>query len=101
MTVTLSCSSRRLRTTAFDDLVQQHDDGDDHELRPPGHSVGSPARSASTHRSQMPDHSGSLRTRGTKRQQRSHFTPGAFSTVDIHVIRALGCARDAAPRRRR
>src|SRR5687768_11522956 len=68
----------------LDELIEQHDDRHDDDLGPAGHREGH-RLNASRQRSQMPDHSGSLRTDGTKRQQRAHFTPGAFSTATVTV----------------
>ena len=83
----LSYSSSAGRTSSLDDLIERR-------RRTPAiaragadsrgcarQATGAPAPpSASTQRSQMPAQSGSVRTLGTNRQQRAHFTPGAFST---------------------
>ena len=78
------------------DLVER-DDGAGYpelELKAPrdDHQPFTGSASASTQRSQMPAQSGSVRTVGTKRQHRSHLTPGAFSTSTRTLVGAVGRA---------
>ena len=72
-----------------DGSLRRPDPDDDHAERDPDVSwpraivtiSSSPARPARRRSGRRcPAHSGSVRTDGTNRQQRAHFTPGAFST---------------------
>src|SRR5687767_3326913 len=79
---------------SFHCLVDEDDERREREFEfeaaDPRHQRLTGSASASTHRSQIPAQSGSVRTDGTNRQHRSHCTPPAFSTATSIVSAPSG-----------